>query len=110
MKTFIITIEIEHTDKSFARDEIQSFIAEIGSPGANWVKSMRKAFKETTLGEKAESITVEYAIREQTNHVRMVMGNVNNIDKWRVYVNQELKFESENYTHALAIAQYYKQQ
>ena len=110
MKTFIITIEIEHTDRQFNSYPVQTFIAEIGSPAANWVKTMKKAFRETTLGEKAESITVEYAIREQTNHVRIVMGNINNIDKWRVYVNQELKFESENYTHALAIAQYYKQQ
>jgi CO/xanthine dehydrogenase FAD-binding subunit len=110
MKTFIITIEIEHTDRSYNTTEIQEFIAGISIPQAEWVKTMKKAFRETTLGEKAESITVEYAIREQTNHVRIVMGNVNNIDKWRVYVNQELKFESENYTHALAIAQYYKQQ
>jgi hypothetical protein len=67
MKTFIITIEIEHTDKSFARDEIQSFIAEIGSPSANWVKSMRKAFKETTLGHKAHNINVQYVLKDENN-------------------------------------------
>jgi hypothetical protein len=67
MKTFIITIEIEHTDKSFASDEIQSFIAEIGSPRANFVKIMRKAFKETTLGENAHSIHVQYALNDENN-------------------------------------------
>jgi hypothetical protein len=64
MKTFIITIEIEHTDKSFASEEIQSFIEEVGSPRANFVKSMRKAFKDTTLGDKAHSINVTYALKE----------------------------------------------
>ncbi len=53
MKTFIITIEIEHTDRSFQRPEVQQFVAQIGSPQANWVKEMRKAFKQTILGEKA---------------------------------------------------------
>ena len=67
MKTLIITIEIEHTDKSFATDEIQSFIAEIGSPRANFVKIMRKAFKETTLGENAHSIHVQYALKDENN-------------------------------------------
>jgi hypothetical protein len=108
MKTFVITIEIEHTDRQFNSYPVQTFIAEIGSPQANWVKTMKKAFRETTLGEKAESINVQYAIKEQNNHVRIVMATVNEVDKWRVYVNQELKFETENNAHAFAIAEYYK--
>jgi hypothetical protein len=108
MKTFVITIEIEHTDRQFNSYPVQTFIAEIGSPQANWVKTMKKAFKETTLGEKAESINVQYAIKEHNNHVRIVMATVNEVDKWRVYVNQELKFETENNAHAFAIAEYYK--
>jgi hypothetical protein len=64
MKTFIITIEIEHTDRSFKRPEVQQFVAQIGSPQANWVKEMRKAFKETTLGHNAFGIEVTYAIKE----------------------------------------------
>lgn len=110
MKTFVITIEIEHTNRQFNSYAVQTFIAELNSPAANWVKTMKNAFRETTLGEKAESINVQYAIREQNNYVRIVMATVNNIDKWRVYVNQELKFESENHAHAFAIAEYYKQQ
>lgn len=64
MKTFIITIEIEHTDKTFNTTEIQDFIAEIGSPQANWVKAMKQAFKQTVLGDKAQDIQVTYAIKE----------------------------------------------
>ena len=64
MKTFVITIEIEHTDRSFERPEVQQFVAQIGSPQANWVKEMRKAFKQTVLGEKAHDIQVTYAIKE----------------------------------------------
>lgn len=64
MKTFIITIEIEHTDRSFQRPEVQQFIAQIGSPQANWVKAMKTAFKSTVLGEKAHDIQVTYAIKE----------------------------------------------
>ena len=66
MKTFIITIEIEHTDRSFERPEVQQFVAQIGSPQANWVKEMRKAFKQTVLGEKANDIQVTYAIKQNT--------------------------------------------
>lgn len=110
MKTFVINIEIEHTDRQFNSYAIQQFIAEIGSPQANWVKSMKKAFRDTTLGEKAENINVTYAIKEQNNHVRIVMATINDINIWRVYVNQELIFESENHAHAFAIAEYYKQQ
>lgn len=64
MKTFIITIEIEHTDRSFERSEVQQFVAQIGSPQANWVKAMKQAFKQTVLGEKAHDIQVTYAIKE----------------------------------------------
>lgn len=64
MKTFIITIEIEHTDKTFNTTEIQDFIAGISIPQAEWVKTMKKAFKETTLGSKAFCIEVTYAIKE----------------------------------------------
>ena len=64
MKTFIITIEIEHTDRSFERPEIQQFIAHIGSPQAEWVKQMKKAFKQTVLGEKAHDIQVTYSVKE----------------------------------------------
>ena len=64
MKTFIITIEIEHTDRQFNSPEVQTFIAEIGSPQANWVKEMRKAFKQTVLGEKAHDIQVTYSVKE----------------------------------------------
>lgn len=64
MKTFIITIEIEHTDRQFKSPEVQTFIAEIGSPQANWVKAMKKAFKSTVLGDKAQDIQVTYAIKE----------------------------------------------
>lgn len=64
MKTFIITIEIEHTDRSFKRPEVQRFVAQIGSPQANWVKAMKQAFKQTVLGEKAHDIQVTYAIKE----------------------------------------------
>ena len=64
MKTFIITIEIEHTDRSFERPEVQQFVAQIGSPQANWVKAMKQAFKQTVLGEKAHDIHVTYAIKE----------------------------------------------
>ena len=56
MKTFIITIEIEHTDRSFERPEVQQFVAQIGSPQA--------AFKQTILGEKAHDIQVTYALKE----------------------------------------------
>lgn len=66
MKTFIITIEIEHTDRSFQRPEVQQFVAQIGSPQANWVNEMRKAFKQTVLGERAHDIQVTYAIKENT--------------------------------------------
>ena len=64
MKTFIITIEIEHTDRSFERPEVQQFFAQIGSPQANWVKAMKQAFKQTVLGDKAHDIQVTYAIKE----------------------------------------------
>jgi hypothetical protein len=64
MKTFIITIEIEHTDRSYNSPQIQQFIAEIGSPQANWVKAMKKAFKQTVLGEKAHDIQVTYSVKE----------------------------------------------
>ena len=64
MKTFIITIEIEHTDKTFNSTEIQDFIAGISIPQAEWVKTMKKAFKETTLGSNAFGIEVTYAIKE----------------------------------------------
>ena len=64
MKTFIITIEIEHTDRSFERPEVQELVAQKGSPQDNWVKEMRKAFKQTILGEKAQDIQVTYAIKE----------------------------------------------
>ena len=64
MKTFIITIKIEHTDRSFERPEVQQFVAQIGSPQANWVKAMKQAFKQTVLGEKAHHIQVTYAIKE----------------------------------------------
>ena len=64
MKTFIITIEIEHTDRSFERPEVQDFVAQIGSPQANWVKAMKQAFKQTILGKKAHDIHVTYAIKE----------------------------------------------
>lgn len=64
MKTFIITIEIEHTDKSFNSTEIQEFIQGISIPQAEWVKTMRKAFKQTTLGSNAFGIEVTYAIKE----------------------------------------------
>jgi hypothetical protein len=110
MKTFVITIEIEHTDRNFNSTPVQTFIADISSPQTNWVKTMRKAFADTTLGENAESINVQYSIKEKNNHVRIVMASVNNVDIWRVYVNQEVKFESENNAHAFAIAEYYKAQ
>lgn len=64
MKTFIITIEIEHTDRRFNSPEVQDFIAEIGNPQANWVKAMKKAFKQTILGEKAHDIQVTYSVKE----------------------------------------------
>ena len=64
MKTFIITIEIEHTDRSFNSPKVQQFIAEIGSPQANWVKAMKRAFKQTVLGDKAQDIYVTYAVKE----------------------------------------------
>jgi hypothetical protein len=64
MKTFIITVEIEHTDKSFNSTEIQEFINSISLPQAQWVKVMKKAFKETTLGHNAFGIEVTYAIKE----------------------------------------------
>jgi hypothetical protein len=64
MKTFIITIEIEHTDRSYNTTEIQEFIAGISIPQAEWVKTMKKAFKDTILGEKAQDIQVTYAIKE----------------------------------------------
>lgn len=64
MKTFIITIEIEHTDRRFNSPEVQQFIAEIGSPQAKWVKAMKRAFKQTVLGDKAQDIQVTYAIKE----------------------------------------------
>lgn len=64
MKTFKITIEIEHTDRTYNSPEVQEFIAEIGSPQANWVKAMKKAFKHTVLGEKAHDIQVTYSVKE----------------------------------------------
>lgn len=63
MKTFVITVEIEHTDKSFERPEIQQFIAHIGSPQAEWVKQMKKAFKQTVLGDNANDIQVSYSLK-----------------------------------------------
>ena len=64
MKTFIITVEIEHTDKTFNSTEIQEFIKGISIPQAEWVKVMKKAFKKTTLGHNAFGIEVTYAIKE----------------------------------------------
>ncbi len=43
MKTFVITVEIEHTDKSYNSTEIQEFIQGISLPEAQWVKVMKKA-------------------------------------------------------------------
>ena len=65
MKTFIITIEIEHTDREFNTPQIQQFIAEIGTPQAEWVKTMKRAFKSTVLGEKAHDIQVTYALKNE---------------------------------------------
>lgn len=110
MKTFIINIEIEHTDRNFSSTPIQQFISEMGSPSSNWVRTMKKAFTETILGENAHNINVTYSIKEGNNHVRIVMANVNNENMWRVYVNQEPIFESINQAHAFAIAEYYKNQ
>jgi len=36
----------------------------ISIPQAEWVKTMKKAFKETTLGHNAFGIEVTYAIKE----------------------------------------------
>jgi hypothetical protein len=64
MKTFIITVEIEHTDKTFNSKEIQEFIKGISIPNTEWVKTMRKAFKETTLGHNAFGIEITYKLKE----------------------------------------------
>ena len=64
MKTFTITIKIDHTDKRFNSDEVQDFISSLSNPETNWVKTMKQAFKDTLIGHKAENITVEYAVED----------------------------------------------
>lgn len=64
MKTFTITIKIDHTDKRFNSTEIQVFINSLSKPETNWVKTMKQAFKDTLIGHKAENITVEYAVED----------------------------------------------
>lgn len=62
MKTFKIIIEIEHTDRSFERPEVQEFIQHIQQPTSNFKKTMLQAFKKTALGEKAFNISVTYGL------------------------------------------------
>ena len=64
MKTFTITIKIDHTDKRFNSTEIQVFINSLSKPETNWVKTMKQAFKDTLIGHKAENISVEYAVED----------------------------------------------
>lgn len=64
MKTFIITIKIDHTDKRFNSVEVQVFINSLSKPETNWVKTMKQAFKDTIIGHKAENISVEYAVED----------------------------------------------
>jgi hypothetical protein len=63
MKTFVIKIEIEHTDKTYNSEPVQDFIKSLGSPDINWTKQMKKAFKETTLGKDAFNINITYALK-----------------------------------------------
>jgi hypothetical protein len=63
MKTFVIKIEIEHTDKTYNSEPVQEFIESLGSPDINWTKQMKKAFKETTLGKDAFNINITYALK-----------------------------------------------
>jgi len=46
MKTFKITIEIEHTDRTFEAPEVQQFIQHIQQPTSNFKKTMLQAFKK----------------------------------------------------------------
>ena len=64
MKTLTITIKIDHTDRRFNSPEIQDFINSLSAPETNWIKDMKKSFKNTILGNKAENITVEYAVED----------------------------------------------
>jgi hypothetical protein len=64
MKTVVIKIEIEHTDRTFNSEPVQEFINNLGSPDINWTKQMKKAFKETTLGQGAHNIDITYALRQ----------------------------------------------
>lgn len=64
MKTLTITIKIDHTDRRFNSPEIQDFIEQLANPATNWVKNMKKSFKDTIIGHKAEGITVEYAVED----------------------------------------------
>ena len=63
MKTFVIKIEIEHTDKTYDSEPVQDFIKSLESPDINWTKQMKKAFKETTLGKDAFNINITYALK-----------------------------------------------
>lgn len=63
MKTFKITIEIEHTDRTFQAPEVQQFINQINSPDANFKKELKKAFKNTILGEKAQNINITWGLK-----------------------------------------------
>lgn len=62
MKTFKITIEIEHTDRTFEAPEVQQFIQFIQHPSSDFKKTMLKTFKKTALGEKAFNISVTYGL------------------------------------------------
>lgn len=64
MKTIVIKIEIEHTDKTFDSEPVQDFIKSLGFPDINWTKAMKKAFKETTLGQDAHNIDITYALKQ----------------------------------------------
>lgn len=64
MKTIVIKIEIEHTDRTFNTEPVQDFIKSLGSPDVNWTKAMKKAFKETTLGQDAHNIDITYALKQ----------------------------------------------
>jgi len=64
MKTIVIKIEIEHTDRTFDSEPVQEFINNLGSPDLNWTKAMKKAFKETTLGQDAHNIDITYALKQ----------------------------------------------
>jgi hypothetical protein len=65
MKTVVIKIEIEHTDRTFNSEPVQDFIKSLGSPDVNWTKAMKKAFKETTLGQDAHNIDITYALKQE---------------------------------------------